>query len=65
MTHACRDCKAPILNWRSVLDNLCGLCLAKAKDEADRLREQFEGLLASGMSREDANEEMIRRLWAN
>lgn len=65
MTKPCRKCKAPVRNWRTVLDNLCGLCFAKALDEAAKLRVQFEALLASGMSREAANDEMIRRMGAN
>ena len=65
MTRACNRCGAMVPNWRNVLDNLCGLCFAKAQDEADRRRAKFEALLASGMSREDANAEMIRRMWAN
>lgn len=65
MTKPCKQCKTPVRNWRTVLDNLCGLCFAKALDEADVLRGQFEALLASGMSRKAANVEMIRRIGSN
>lgn len=65
MTKPCRQCKAPVRNWRTCLDNLCGLCFAKALDEANVLRGQFEALLVAGMSNKDANAEMIRRIEAN
>ena len=65
MTHVCKGCGASVRNWQTVLDNLCGLCRTKMLDEMEVLRSQFAALLASGMSREDANAEMIRRMWAN
>ncbi len=64
MTRPCNCCGAPVRNWRTVLDNLCGLCFAVALDGQDALRVTFEALLASGMSRPAANAEMIRRLTA-
>lgn len=41
---------------------LCHECMAQALAGAERMRREFEELLAGGMSREDANTEMIRRI---
>jgi hypothetical protein len=41
---------------------LCDLCLDAALEHAAQEREIFEGLLASGVSREEANRIMIARI---
>jgi hypothetical protein len=40
--------------------DLCDGCDARIRDDLARLREIFDGYLASGMSRETANRTMIR-----
>lgn len=44
---------------RAVLGHLCDGCFAVAQARADELRQQFDALLAAGLSREAANERMI------
>lgn len=41
---------------------LCDSCFADASEEAAMLREEFEGLIAAGVSREEADRLMICKI---
>jgi|JI10StandDraft_1071094.scaffolds.fasta_scaffold07392_8 hypothetical protein len=61
--HTCPRCDGPCTQVARINDGpeflTCGPCLAAAMREADALRERFEALVASGMTRENANLSMI------
>jgi len=65
----CRSCGAegePIeieMNGETVASgSLCGPCFEQAKEGAAKLREEFDQLLAAGVSRKDANDLLIARM---
>lgn len=70
MTDFCNHCGAPdAINIGIIQEgvdtgvhgNLCAGCLDDALTEMERLREEFEALLAAGVSRDDANIVMMTR----
>lgn len=66
----CCDCGAPDSSVRTVeyhaehvaIGPLCDECMSRALGEADQLRQEFEALREAGLSRDAANEIMIRRV---
>ena len=64
----CRRCGAPAAiveiacEQRVISGALCDACRTNALDELALLRTEFEGLVAAGLSREEANRMMIRKI---
>lgn len=70
MTAPCCDCGAvgslPHVVGRHgalvAFGHLCDACWTRSLSETDQLRREFEALRESGLSREQANEIMVRRV---